>query len=176
MEMYSQALCIPTFQSLLGTLSRILDSEGNLGSFYIHGAFHLCLRYLSLLGWVLYHRPGSLRVFHSILAVTSTTLFWTEFSDVVPQIRNHSPKCSYRHRDNFDLTFHIFCSSSFRLWYFSSFSYCFLTLPSLGSATSITTTFFWSLSSTTTMSTSIWIWRPHKILAPLISMRCNLPM
>ena len=45
-----------------------------------------------LQAWVLYQKPGSLRVLHRILAVPRIALFWIEISDVIPGICwSHAP-------------------------------------------------------------------------------------
>ena len=68
-----------------------------------HTLLHTCPSFLAvpfLDTWVLYQRPGSLRILRSILTVLRTALFWTEISDVVlgsvganlPVWGGHSPK------------------------------------------------------------------------------------
>ncbi|TWW68189.1 hypothetical protein D4764_02G0012300 [Takifugu flavidus] len=100
---------------------------------------------------VLYQRPGGLRVLRRILAVPRTVLFWTEISGVVPSI----------------------CWSIYSAWPLVLLQLLLFLLPDV--ATSITTTVFWCLSTTTmsgwlaTTILSVWIWKSHRILACLFS-------
>ena len=81
---------------------------------------------------VLYQRPGGLRVLCSILAVPRTVLFWTEVSEVDPEISWSpspslgvtAPSAPITTGIALVLTFHISSSCSFNPWYVAVSRYC----------------------------------------------------